>query len=97
VAPGAQTPVHVPWAQTYGQAVPAPQFPPELQVSTSLPLHCVEPGVHVPVQAPETQALLAHGWVLVHVPVASHVSTALPAHLVDPGVQTPVQVPPTQA
>jgi hypothetical protein len=77
--------------------VAAPQLPPELQVCTSLPLHCVAPGVHVPVQAPETQALFAHGWVLVQVPVASHVSTALPVHLVAPGVQTPVQVPPTQA
>jgi hypothetical protein len=42
------------------QADAAPHAPLELHVCTALPEHCVEPGAHTPVHAPETHAEAAH-------------------------------------
>jgi hypothetical protein len=66
-------------------------------VRTPPPVHCVAPGVHSPVQAPDTQAAFPHGWVLDQVPVTSHVCTASPEHCTAPGGQVPVHAPIEQA
>jgi hypothetical protein len=62
-------------------------------VRTPPPVHCVVPGVHSPVQAPDAQAAFAQGWVLDQVPVTSHVWMPLPEHCFAPGVHTPAQAP----
>jgi hypothetical protein len=66
-------------------------------VRTPLPVHWVVPGVHTPVQAPETQAAFEQGCAADHVPVGSHVCTASPEQRVVPGTHTPVQAPATHA
>jgi hypothetical protein len=66
-------------------------------VRTPPPVHCVVPGVHSPVQAPDAQAAFAQGWVLDQVPVTSHVCTASPEHWTAPGAQVPVHAPIEQA
>jgi hypothetical protein len=66
-------------------------------VRKPLPEHCVAPGVHTPVQAPETHAALVQAWAVPQLPVVSQVCTASPEHRVWPGVQTPVHAPLTHA
>jgi hypothetical protein len=66
-------------------------------VPTPLPEHCVDPGVHTPVHAPDTHAELEHACAADHVPVVSHVCTASPEQRVAPGVHDPVQAPATHA
>ncbi len=70
-------------------AAGAPQLPLLSHVWTPLPWHCVEPGVHTPVQAPLEQAWLVHGCGVPQWPDESHVCTPLPEHCVAPGVQVP--------
>ena len=77
------------------QAVAAPHIPPELHVSTLLPEHCTAPGVHVPVQAPETHAEPEQATAEPHVPLEVQVCTPLPLHCVCPGAHTPAQLPET--
>jgi len=79
------------------QATAEPHWPLPLHVCTPLPEHCVVPGVHTPVQAPETHAEETHAVPVPHWPAAVQVSRSLPEHLPAPGAQTPVQLPLTQA
>lgn len=54
---------HAPAVQVCVCAVHAdalPHVPLALHVCTALPEHCVEPGVHTPVHAPETHADAVH-------------------------------------
>jgi hypothetical protein len=60
-------------------------------------VHCVAPGVHTPVHAPDTQAAFEQGCAVDHAPVVSHVCTASPEQRKAPGTQTPVQAPCAQA
>jgi hypothetical protein len=66
------------------------QFPVASQTWTVLPLHCVEPGTHVPLHAPLMHTSGHAGPAACQVPVASHVCGCRPVHLTEPGVQTPV-------
>ena len=70
-----------------------PHIPPELQVWTPLPEHCVEPGEHVPAHAPMTHAEFEQATGAPHVPLAVHDWTLFPEHCVWPGAQTPVHTP----
>ncbi len=76
------------------RGAPAPAAP---QVCTLLPEHCTAPGLHEPVQTPETHAEPVQADVLPHCPFAWQVCTPLPEHCTAPGVHTPVQAPLTQA
>ena len=59
-----------------------PNVPPELQVSTPLPEHCVAPGLHDPLHAPETHAESLHATGEPQVPFEVQVWTPLPSHCV---------------
>jgi hypothetical protein len=53
---GTHDPVQFPApVQTNGQSMSLPQLPFMSQVCWVLPLHCLVPGVHVPVQLPVAQ------------------------------------------
>jgi hypothetical protein len=90
---------HAPDAQTWLElhAAGALHTPLPLHVCTPLPKHCVAPGVHTPVHAPDTHAEDTQALALPHCPDELHVSTLLPLHRAAPGAQTPVHVPLTQA
>jgi hypothetical protein len=57
MAPVEQAPAHAPAVHVYGQAAPLCHVPVRLHVCGVTPslAHWVEPGVHVPVQAPPLQ------------------------------------------
>jgi hypothetical protein len=88
---------------TLGHAVAVPQAPPEVHdwtpaaASMPLPLHCVCPGAHEPVQAPLRHVWLVHAVAVLHAPAAEQVSTPFPEHWVVAGTHTPVQEPLTHA
>jgi len=70
-APGAQTPVQEPAAQTNGQVEPDTHWPLASQERGTLPWQSAAPGEQIPVQVPVWQIdgqLLLCQW-----PVASHV------------------------
>jgi hypothetical protein len=60
--------------------IAAPQVPFAVHVCTPLPMHCVAPGEHTPVHAPEAHAWLVHVAAAPHCPVESHVCTPLAEH-----------------
>lgn len=63
-----------------------------------MPEHCVEFGVHTPVQAPDTHAEAVQAAPAPHCPALVHVCTSLlEPHFTAPGAQTPVQAPETHA
>jgi hypothetical protein len=62
--------MHMPLTQAeVTHATPAPQPPLLLQVCTLLPEHCKAPGLHEPVQTPDTHAELMQVAVLPHCPL----------------------------
>jgi hypothetical protein len=65
-------------------AAGAPHVP-LLQVWTALPLHCVWPGAHIPVQTPPMHVWLVHPTGAPHDPAALHVCMLLPEHCVVAG------------
>jgi hypothetical protein len=67
--------------------------PVALHVSSTLPVHCNAPGVHPPVQAPDTHAWVTHAIGTPQARLESHVCTPLPEHSVDPGVHGPEHCP----
>ena len=78
---------------TYVHATGLLHAPPELQVWTPLPEHCVAPGVHAPVHVPPLHALAQGAPLLCQAPVQSQVCGCWPLHCMAPGVQAPVQLP----
>jgi hypothetical protein len=64
-----------------------------LHVSTPLLEHRVDPGSHVPLQTPLTQAWLVHSTGTPQVPPEPHAWAALPEHCFCPAVQEPEQAP----
>jgi hypothetical protein len=68
----------------------------ESQVWVTKPLHCFEPGLHVPEQAPPLHTLV-QTVPFCQKPSASHVCGARLLHCFVPGVQLPVHTPATQA
>jgi hypothetical protein len=98
VVPGTQTPVHLPATQAVpAHAMPAPQAPLAVHVSTLLPCgeHCVVPGAHEPVQAPATHASSPQSMAMPQMPVDPQTSTPLPSHCAAPGAHP--GVPPSPA
>jgi hypothetical protein len=73
------------------------QAPLAVHDSTLLPLHCVCPGAHDPVQPPVTQVWLLHATAVLHDPSLPQVWTPLPEHWVVAGTQVPVHPPLTHA
>jgi len=65
-----------------------------LQVSTPLPEHCVEPGLHEPLHWPLVHTL-EQAVAVPQPPLALQTETLLPWHSVWLGAQTPWHVPPT--
>ncbi len=67
----------------------------ELHVCGVVPLHWMDPGAQLPVQAPFTQASFTHATAALQVP-AWHVCTPLSEHCVAPWVHASVQTPSEQ-
>jgi hypothetical protein len=89
--------VHAPLTHAEAlHAVPVFHWPFDWHVCSVLPEHCRAPGVHVPVQTPDTHAAL-HATVVPHWPLLPHVCTPLPLHCTAPGAHTPVHAPATHA
>lgn len=84
MAPGWQTPTHMPATHAYGQSAGVPQFPFESHVCTAYPEHRVWAGVHTPTQRPLTQAWEPQSMAGPHWPFELHVWTALPWHWAAP-------------
>ena len=55
------------------------------QLCTPLPLHCVWPGAHTPVQIPLMQVWLVHATGLPQLPLPPHSCVELPTHCFEPG------------
>lgn len=95
VSPGEQTPLHTPATHVwFRHGTGLPQVPVRVQVSTPLPTHWVDEGVHA-TQVLDRHAGVApeHAVVVCQVPVLSHVWMALPRHRVWPCTHVPAQAP----